>query len=1048
MDQAIEHAGDIDVETLFNEDNLNDAALAGGILSENGIPDGEDANFGHGPIQTEYQANLAVSGPLNRIAWGKSGIVARVVDSGTAVEVTAQRFDNETAAWTNLTPKRLEATFDDVVGLAWSSTGLDLAVAERRLGIHIVNVSPSALNRHVHGLHSLADTDTDTESNQPIGLLWLNLTRGERDKKKTVLENVKENGRWRHEHVEGAPFPPHILRGLCGVTRSGRFFMLFTRDASPYKTASLPLPIPPSSSIFTHAGICQTHEGRLLVALHDDRGHIGIYSVDPVFTQNESMPTLTAEVIHQNVSATPPYVNLQSESLTGFPEQRLLTHLHFLMESEYSWDHLLNKPHLGPKQPPTLIAVYSSYDNQKDAAGNHFFGTTLIKRWQFRKVQFERHPRFADGGAIAEPQTVPEPMADIILHKTVNNLQAIEPGNVLAITTMDGATSFYHADSFTPILADPKHLTVSNVGQVCLEYPHLTMSPVQCLSPHALVVAYINIEDKILFDNAKVRSTGAYSPHRRQLDPNDPQDDALIASYVLAFSRSCWNSATYDDILSSAQAAIPSSSLIHFRRQVFTTLFQPKTLVPGPGTVSELERIPHLVIVFKALSFHLGLFKLNEANTKHEKIAYLWAWTLLNLRWCIMVLGETYKSMQPQPQPQPNPLAKTQPAAQAIPPPLPPSFLELVHHNIDWIFSLYSCIFGTLLNVSDRVTNPAFFFPPTFAALLGDDLGTGTQGFVALLLTCNWSRSILLIGSRLLNACAVKAHLNVDFSSGKNAVGTIPGHLAGTTLGRVAKTIQSCCSRYGLTTKALEAILDQRFHPDYWQSDYAENRAILERQIEMIVTGELSEPYQGVMQKIVNECINGEQGLRAKGEIDRLRLSDEAPGPSLLFLNMDDMAFKQHNLAFSPDGLIGGGSRAQAGDFMSLETNENSITTSTLASDRKRKRKDLPSRVLYDVHKKLPLFGHESTTINPTPIGSLSLPRIASLETLKKAQLVGKHVHFSEFTLHANVIKTVPGTCPKVTERSILGKGRMKTRGQVEGAHAKSAEIDCAPSLD
>jgi len=1001
MDSQVHQAGDIDVDNLFNEENLNNAALGGGILSENAML--QEGVFGSTPAQIEQLADWTVDGSLSRLTWSRPGIIASITDDGT-VETSLQRLDTSTGKWLISKPRLLDPALEDVVGLAWSTTGGELAVLDKKGRVNVFNLFPTAANRFAHTRDGTADQAD--ESNQPIGLLWLSLSRNAQDKKKTVLENVKENGKWKHEHVEGGYHPPHALRAFCFVGRTGNLNMLWTKDGGAFKFATVDLPTP-QASVYTHAAISQTPEGRLLVALHDFSGDISIYGVNIVFMTNDAQtpPTLNVEVIDHRIPAAPPYFGTGNQPATMI-DGCVLTHLHIHTESEYSWDHV-HKPHLPPKQPATLLAVYSSCNNQMDAASSGFFGTTVIKRWQFQQSQFQLHPRFGGNGNSEPIETNMQPLADINIVAPVTNLQAMEPGNAIAITTLDGTTTLYDPDTMKVISPEPNHSIVSSVGQVNIDYPPLMNSPTQCLSPHAMILAHTSPGGRVELTAPKYRDYSNTAANPRDLDSSNPQDEALVAGYILSFSRSCWHpNSTFDDILASIQSVITTKSLVHIRRQLFTTLFQPKNLVPGPQNMSELDKVPHSMIVYKALAFHFGLFNTHHHPSKEEKLAHLWTWIVLNLRWSIVIIGDTYKSLhQPQQQNPQNPQARQQP------PQLPAQFLDLVTHNIRWVFALYNFIIQSILLTGDRQTHPDFFEPASslpFTENLGDENGDGTQGLIALLMNCNWSRSFLLIMSRLMKAIATKAAVNINFANGKSNQAGINSSLSGTTLGRVAHTIQQCCLQHGITVNALEALFDQKYHPDKW-GDEGGNTATLERQVDMMVSGHVSKTYQDTIRNVLDNCVNGPEGLRAKGELDRLKLMEEMPETSYVFLNMDDIAFREYRPLFTIDERSGGGGIVDAfmeggGDDMGGEYHG----------------KTRPTRVLYDAHKKLPLFSQQSQALNP------AVPTTSTVQMTNGAVTMLHRIMSTEELLAAQARRCV--RCGSLSDSNVEGVNKSWPR--------------------
>jgi len=208
-----------------------------------------------------------------------------------------------------------------------------------------------------------------------------------------------------------------------------------------------------------------------------------------------------------------------------------------------------------------------------------------------------------------------------------------------------------------------------------------------------------------------------------------------------------------------------------------------------------------------------------------------------------------------------------------------------------------------------------------------------------------------------MKAIATKAGVNINFANGKSNQVDISPSLSGTTLGRVAHTIQQCCLKHGVTVNALEALFDQKYHPDNW-SDEAGNNATLERQVDMMISGHIAEPYQNTIRNILENCMNGPEGLRAKGELDRLKLLEEMPERGYVFLNMDDVAFKEHVPIFTVDERST--ARRQDVDMDGMVDYEGRNGT----QNERAKVRSL--RVLYDAHKKLPLFSQQSLALNPS----------------------------------------------------------------------------------
>lgn len=968
---------DLDVENFFNEENLDSAGLNADILTDNAIL--QVAGLTSAPSQAEHLINLARNGCSSQLAWSRPGNIARVIDQGTAVEITVLRVDPTTADWTAKTWK-LDETFEDAVALAWSITGVELTVLERTGKVHIFVLK--ATSAAGFSVFREGASDPTGDLNRPIGILCASQARGDKEKKKTVLEVTRLNGRWKPEFVEGTAHPPYSLRAVCTVSKRGTFTIFFVRESGFYKTATLDLDVPPNS-MFSHAAIGQTPEGKMIVALHDASGVISTYFVNILFLPNEPLPSLSVEAIDVDIPAVPPYFDIDNSGVGPGYNHWLLTHLHIIAESEYSWSQLA---HLPNKQPATLLAVYVSYNDQANAAAGALFGGCVVKRWRFEKSSLEVHSRFGQGATAVDnsEKVMVVPLPDTHLPAPITNIQPIEPGNTLVVTTLDGSTILWDTDKMTQIVQDADSHVISSVGQINIVFPTVLMSTMQCISPHGMVLAHDNIEEKLVITKPKYRDLATSKDSLRKLDVSNTRDANLIAGYVLCFSRSCWMSSSFDDILASIHATVSTSSFHEIRRMMYLTLFQPKTIVPQSQS-SELDRTPQSPIVQKVISFNLGLFKLHDPETtRHEKLAYLWSWLLLNLRWSITILFETYKHLQPNPN-----------TAQRLPPPTP-AFLDTVCANIRWTWSVFTFIFDSILSVGERSEQPDFFPAPSFATLLGDEKGDGTQGLVALLLNCNWTRTFFLYIARMMKTITAKANVNINFAN-KTTPTPIPTN---SPFGRVASTIQNCIVRHGITIAALEAVFDHKIYPDTWQDDAA-NQATTERQFEMMVTGVVGEIYQPSIRKILDTVINGPKGLRSQGELDRLSIMEETPSRSYLFLNMDDIAFRFHKPAVTSSGEVSQNGTDNMDTLLEGSGLENGNDNSTHKNGISRTCRSLPERVLYDTHRKVPIFsngimlagaaatanGQPAAPTAPTALGSADRQIVTNVSELLAAKV-------------------------------------------------------------
>ncbi|KAJ9650971.1 Mediator of RNA polymerase II transcription subunit 16, partial [Neophaeococcomyces mojaviensis] len=890
MDQSMDSTAgnDIDVnafDDVFadgNNANLADGIEGAGLGLGTGLTDPDPTNpnliLQPSPLITTSAAQIqqigdfSFHGSLSRIAWSRQGHVTRIIENGTAVEITGQRFDPKSSKWVEITPYRLPLTFEDAVALSWSINGFELAIVDARGRVHIFTLTPTSLNRLICFRDGNTGQGDVNETSRPVGVYWLSQYRNPNDKRKTILESRKVDGKWKNETVESNAYPPYLVRALCTVSRSGTFSVFFVPpEIGAYRETSISLPIR-RSAILTHAAMGQTPTGRILVAVHDTEGTVSTYHVDVAFVPNEPLPSLSVEVIDEHISSTPPY--FESQDLPDSMSRWMLTHLQVFPEFEYNIEHLPHKP---PKQPISVLAVYTSVNTQVSATNPSFFWSSVIKKWQLVQAQYDLHPLFGEGDGSSPAQLILQPLNDTRLAGTLSSMQVLDPGNALAITTLDGTTTFWDPDTMMPLPSSTSSnpITVTSTGQTSLAYPMLEMSVEQCISPQAVVMAMIDSSDKLQFVKDKHQDVAQMRDRMRDLDPQNADDEALIAGLILAFSRSCWTSSNFDDIVSSIQNTFTTPSLIVIRRQIYHTLFQAKMMVPGPSDLSDLEKVSQSPIVHKAITFHLGLFRLHSLDSQRaDKLSYLWAWMVVNIRFSVTILTETWKAVM------------LPPAQVQKMPPISLGFLDTVGRNVEWMFNVLNFIFHTVLEVGDRNTHPHMFkhSSAAFESMLGDESANGTQGLVALLLNCNWSRAFLMTFAKLCRAFTTRAKMKpVTFGiltdEERKEQRKMDEAIEGTPNGRIAERIQNSVLRHGISINAIETLTDSRWFPDSWR-DEASNNATLERQVEMMITGIVSEQYQGSIQNILDNCLNGDNGLRARCEIDRLKLLEEMPDRS------------------------------------------------------------------------------------------------------------------------------------------------------------------------
>ena len=212
---------------------------------------------------------LHTSGCSNLIAWSKTGCVAYVTPDGLSVKLAFLSCDPGDGTWsfkedaTRETPI-LAGNKHPITNLLWSSSLMDLAIADSSGRVIILNISYMALN---YAQVTRPETDDpENDLNQPVGMYWLNKDRPG----VWFLSSSKEHN-WQFVPVRRMPFGPYHNFALALVTRSGNLRLLYQVPVVGWKTASASLQrMSSTEDMVTHATIAPM-KGRELSYQHADR---------------------------------------------------------------------------------------------------------------------------------------------------------------------------------------------------------------------------------------------------------------------------------------------------------------------------------------------------------------------------------------------------------------------------------------------------------------------------------------------------------------------------------------------------------------------------------------------------------------------------------------------------------------------------------------------------------------------------------------------------------------------------------------------------------
>ena len=786
------------------------------------------------------------SGCLERIAWSRHGHIATISHNASTVYLECLCYGHGSKSWGLNDRHPLTTVFEDAVSLAWSATGGELAVVDIKGRCWIYHTSLAAGNRMT--LARPGAIDEGDEYQQPIGMTWLSQDRQERPRN-FVLQANKTETRWQHDNARGKPLGPYWSRAVVVVHRNGLLTLCYQRRDGQYLKVTKQV-TPPDGILYTHASFAPTVEGPLLVVLHSTKNIISVYFVTIDLTEvNQSLdglPTFAVESVLSKVKSQP----TGSAALpdTYDPDCWLLSHLKIIQTSD------VEKP---VQEPPIILAVSTGINRAVNITDVGFLVSSTIKRWTVNSVEVKLHPLFdalpSTGSNTSARKTMvtlkEQPDKEEQAITTIHHVEGIQ---ALVVTTSENRTDFLSSEDLSPVsyAASEQETTCMSQSGFAFPYTQTILNP--SFSPAACVRADLAVDGK-----TQLVAMEYQLGQPETLQPLDPHIDVAIASLNLACARACWSNATIDDILMSASRSLPPELVPATVTSLYRTLFRETELVHEKTQGSELERITHKQVMSKVFAYHAGLasscsqlpsIMSTEGKSGGWTLSAQWAWLVNNVRQTTTLLFMNLRAIQ----------NLTIVVSQ--------DFTEMLCANLRWGLSLIRFIFNTILEVSDRETNPEMFDEKDRGSV-GDTEGNGSQGLVALLLNCHVSRIFLIAFVR-----AVRIYAKVTEPKSQHQL-------------QVLQCIQQQTTSKGLSFAAIEAVLEYRWSAaGDIEGDIA---ATAVRQLEMMGTGIVHESYQGTIKSLLSKLVNSASGLRSKMLIDRLKLFVEPVDLEFIFLNQD-----------------------------------------------------------------------------------------------------------------------------------------------------------------
>ncbi|ETN46151.1 uncharacterized protein HMPREF1541_00335 [Cyphellophora europaea CBS 101466] len=778
------------------------------------------------PLIVQRILNLHQGGSSTRLCWSRQGHIANISEDGSSIDLHCLVFDRTRRTWVVGAKRTEHVGLGELASLAWSPMATDIAVVDTRGRLSILRPTGTAANRLSEVRSGTIDDIQDL--GQAIGMGWLSQDRAERPKQVVQFTSKQEGGdKWVHNLVKAMPMQPLYQRAIVVINRQGTMALVYEKPDSTFAKTTSQL-APKTDTIFTHAAFSPTTEGKLMVALHAHDGTLSAYHVSidfsPMRQDPDALPLLNSQLA---ASRFPRIGNTSIDGQMYDSDSQCLTHLGIIPTSE------IEKT---APQPPTVYGIYANINKNMGATDGGFISSGTIRRWTLSSVHQTLLPKFnhlPDKATNSAPvfttsvQLLPEKE-----EQGITNAGVLDNGQGLFITTLDGRTDFLATEDLSSLSFAASENTTSSLAQSGFNFPLLSNQTSISLSPNVCCSAVLSPASTVSLVPADFHPPTAESS--QSLDPTSSSADAAAAVIVLSFARSCWTNSNIDDLLSMVLHTFSASMATPLIVSLYHTLFREGEFMHEKDSRSELEKVVQKPVLTKVFSFHYGVAFLSIKDVPPSSpipLSAQWVWVAANLRFVAQLLYISIREVQ-------NPSAE--PSSELV---------EMVCGNIKWTLDLVRYIAASIFEVSDRETNPEFFDKPQ-----GGHVVDGSQGLVALLLNCHWSRQFFIA---IVRAMRVLCKLPEPRSAQQT---------------EIIRTIMQWSQGKGLSLIAVEALLDPRW------SGWADNELegdlakISSRQIRMMATGVVEGGFQGTVRRVLGKLFNVKGGMRDKGAVDRLKL--------------------------------------------------------------------------------------------------------------------------------------------------------------------------------
>ncbi|KAJ5995590.1 Mediator complex subunit Med16 [Penicillium waksmanii] len=598
---------------------------------------GESSSLGLGLPPPRVRAHcldeMRLLGCRQKITWSRLGCVAYISPDGTRVSVRHLQCRPSDGKWV-LGGESFLATVTEahngntLVHLSCNETGSELSVVDCLGRVSIYSIS-MALNS-ITGLRQ-ALFDSSDDSNQVVGMMWLNTTRSVH----AFHQATKVSGRWTYSPFRRrpiGPFHPANKGALLCVTRAGQIRLIYQNPDS--KWAELPAELKNtgySDRLLTHASMVSTQAG-ILIATYSVCQKLCLYRVqinwnppqwDPTQAKHPNQfPLPSFRILQCKVDMPSPFLNIdrgvdeQMAQSLPFPNTVYsLTRLE-IMSGQVDGQQ-------GSTSSPWILAVFSKPLHATPDYPDQQGPPSVIVRWHLESAPQAFHPKFDEvpsKKSNAQPKSKMElrRLEDIHCDRYIISVDMVEHGTALAVTHDDSSISFYDTRGMTIFNGLDDGSTVTCLTQAGYQYPMEAPGVAISFSPNSCAAVSLNSEGQPqlrLMEHSFGSAGGLY---------DESKFSSAIAALTLAFSRGCGADVNTDDILMVALRQLSAEGQATLITETFRAL-----PVNCNFTVDQEKLMTHPYIP-KCLSLQAALGY--NGRLKRRSLASSVPWAVIQLR--------------------------------------------------------------------------------------------------------------------------------------------------------------------------------------------------------------------------------------------------------------------------------------------------------------------------------------------------------------------------------------------------------------------------------